>query len=58
MFLRYKYKWMKSPMASTIASDKDDDVCSATTPQAMQTFRMEKNTLYNLFMKYRYVCNR
>jgi len=42
MFLRYEGKWTKSPMASIRASDKDDDICSTRTPQAMQTLRMEK----------------
>jgi len=41
MFLRYK--WMKTPMASTRASYKDADVWSATTPQALQTLRVKKN---------------
>jgi hypothetical protein len=43
MFLLYK--WMKSPMGCAWASDKEDDVCSATTPQAIQTLRMKKIVL-------------
>jgi len=35
----------------SMGHDKDDDVCSATTPQAVQTLRMEKkNSFCNVFL--------